>query len=536
MKEFAHLFTSLDQTNKTKDKIEALTVFFQSAPSQDKVWALALFTGRRPKRTVKTSLIRNWALEASNLPLWLFNESYQAAGDLADTISLILPESESSHEKTLTEWINFINDLGNLTDEEKKISILEAWKQLSKIEKFVWVKLVTGNFRIGVSLSLVIQALDKQLKIDRNIIAHRLMGDWDPFTVTFDDLIYNHSDNNDHSKPYPYCLAYALDENTLSKMGSPEEWSAEWKWDGIRSQLIKRNNEIFLWTRGEELVTKNFPEITNFASQVPDGTVLDGEILPYSENHPLPFGILQTRIGRKNLTEKVLKEAPVVFMAYDVLEWEGQDYRQEEFQQRRIVLRELKSKLNAAAFLFSPEVSFSSWEELKNLKDEARKFYAEGFMLKKKNSIYHVGRKRGDWFKWKADPFSADGVLVYAQKGHGKRAGLFTDYTFAVWENNELVPFAKAYSGLTDEEIREVDRYVKKNTKERFGPVRTVPPAMVFEIGFEGIQKSSRHKSGIAVRFPRILRWRKDKKASEADSLDNLKKLYDQYGSKESQD
>jgi len=387
-----------------------------------------------------------------------------------------------------------------------------------------------GSFRVGVSQTLVVRALAEATNIESNSIAHRLMGKWLPTTTSFEKLIYNEDKNDNASRPYPFYLAYPI-EGVISDLGDADDWYVEWKWDGIRSQIIYRNNELFIWTRGEDLATEKFPELHILKSLLPAGTVLDGEIVSYRNYKPLPFNILQTRIGRKNLTKKILQEAPVAFIVYDLLEENGIDIRNLSQQERRKKLEQLLVKFSVPnTFILSPLIEFKKWEDLGELHKQSRQNAAEGFMLKKKTSGYQVGRKKGDWWKWKVTPLSVDAVLVYAQKGHGRRAELFTDYTFGVWdEEKKLVPFAKAYSGLTDKEIAQVDNFIKKNTLEKFGPVRTVTPQLVFEIGFEGINASPRHKSGIAVRFPRILRWRKDKPIEEADTLQNLKKILESF-------
>jgi DNA ligase-1 len=386
-----------------------------------------------------------------------------------------------------------------------------------------------GSFRIGVSQTLVIRAIAEIAGVDPSIISHRVMGNWNPFDVTYKDLIHSENIRDESSRPYPFYLAYAL-EGELEDLGDPLDWFAEWKWDGIRSQIIYRNNEFYIWSRGEELVTDKFPELHPLKNFLPDNTVLDGELLCFSDDRPLSFNVMQTRIGRKNLTKKILDEAPVAFIGYDIMEWNGEDVRIKIQKDRRELLEKVFQQIQSVkSFRLSPLVSFTEWDELKELHKQSRENIAEGFMLKKKSAPYLTGRKKGDWWKWKIEPLSVDAVLIYAQKGHGRRAELYTDYTFAVWDKDKLVPFAKAYSGLTDAEIREVDRFVKQHTLEKFGPVRTVKPQLVFEIGFEGINASTRHKSGIAVRFPRILRWRKDKPLEEADTLENLRKILDAY-------
>ncbi|HEX8546601.1 MAG TPA: ATP-dependent DNA ligase [Cytophagaceae bacterium] len=530
MKNFAALFSSLYQTNKTKEKVNALREYFEKASDTDKVWALAVFTDRKPKKPVNSTFLRTWAIEYSEVPVWLFEESYHVVGDLAEAIALMLPLPERESGLSLTEWINIILDMHGKDDASKKEIIIDAWKQLTTEERFVFNKLLTGSLRVGASQNLAVLALADLTKIDRSVISHRLMGNWDPLSVSFHDLLFGVNEYDDITRPYPFFLAYAIEDGP-EKLGAPEEWQAEWKWDGIRSQLIRRMGNSYIWSRGEELVTDKFPEIKSFVDLLPDGTVLDGELLPFVDGKPLPFNVLQTRIGRKNLSAKILSSAPIVFMSYDVMEFEGRDLRPEPLAVRRKVLQSLLQKYPHPAFQYSTEVPFNDWKHLTELRLESRTNLAEGFMIKRRSSPYLVGRKRGDWWKWKIDPYTVDGVLVYAQKGHGRRADLYTDYTFAIWNEGKLVPFAKAYSGLTDVELKQVDAYIRRNIKEKFGPVRTVNPELVFEIAFEGIQLSTRHKCGVAVRFPRILRWRKDKKAEEADSLETVKQMMQQNDS-----
>ncbi|WP_411275200.1 ATP-dependent DNA ligase [Daejeonella sp.] len=531
MKRFTELFLQLDRTNKTNEKVELLKGYFLSAPDDDKIWALALFTGRRPARKIKSSQVQEWALELAGIPQWLFRESYGSVGDLAETVSLILPQpTETSKEKSLAEWFAALANLKNASDDEKKQFILDAWKQLSSFEIFVFNKLLMGSFRIGVSQTLVTRAIADTAESTPAIISHRLMGSWEPTTTTYKDLIHSENSADEFSKPYPFYLSHAI-QGTVDGLGNHKDWFAEWKWDGIRSQIIYREGEIYIWSRGEELITDKFPELLVLKNYLPEGTVLDGELICFGDTKPLSFNVLQTRIGRKNLTKKILEEAPAVFIAYDIMEFGGKDIRSEEQQIRRNILADIVHAAGIPAiFKLSPLLEFTTWQELKDLHLRAREFAAEGFMLKHMEAKYLAGRKKGDWWKWKTDPLSIDAVLVYAQKGSGRRAELYTDYTFAVWDGEKLVPFAKAYSGLTDKELGKVDYFIKRNTLEKFGPVRTVKAELVFEIGFEGINASTRHKSGIAVRFPRILRWRMDKTAKEADTLDNLRTLLNQFG------
>lgn len=525
MKDFSILIKSLEQTTQTNKKVKSLVEFFQNADEKDKVWAIALFTHKRPKRQVNTRQLREWVIDSSGLPDWLFEESYHVVGDLAETLALVYPSGQQQNQESLDYWINYLYGLKDQEDEEKKQRIIAAWQQLNTDEKFIFNKLITGGFRIGVSKNLIIKALSSYTEESSEVISHRLMGNWDPFETDFQTLVLDERPNENASKPYPFYLAYPV-EKEIESLGNVAEWSAEWKWDGIRSQLIKRNGEWFLWSRGEELITDKFPEFGEVIDQLPDGTVIDGELLPFKDGKPLDFGILQTRIGRKNLTKKIMNDAPPIIKAYDLLECDGKDIRNESYDSRRSKLMNLLGdEAIKTKIIMSDSVSFSSWEELADKRSSSRENSAEGFMLKRRDSVYKAGRKRGDWFKWKVDPMTIDAVMIYAQKGHGRRADLFSDYTFAVWRGDELVSFAKAYSGLTDKEMQEVSNWVKKNTIEKFGPVRTVTPELVFEVAFEGIAVSKRHKSGIALRFPRIKRWRKDKKKEEANTLEDLKQF-----------
>ena len=534
MKHFTDLFLALDQTTKTTVKIQSLVDFFTVASDTDKVWAIALFSHRRPRRTVTTSLLRVWAAEKAGIPLWLFEETYHVVGDLAETIAKVLPtKSAASTNKDLSEWIQYIMHLKDKDEEEKKHQITSAWETLTADERFLFNKLITGGFRVGVSQKLVTKALAKYLAADSNAasreenqIAHRLMGNWDPVTMSFEELILNENPNDDLSRPYPFYLAYAL-EGLPEELGEPEDWAAEWKWDGIRGQLIRREGKLFLWSRGEELVTDKYPELGALADAVCPDFVIDGEILAYQEGTPLAFQALQKRIGRKTVSKKLMAEVPVIIMAYDLLEINGVDIREQHYEMRRDQLRIIISELplHHDILKLSELQEFSSWSQLSALRETARDRQTEGFMLKRKTGDYKVGRKKGDWWKWKVDPMTVDAVMIYAMRGHGRRANLYTDFTFAVWDGDKLVSFTKAYSGLTDAEFKELTNFVNKNTVERFGPVRSVSPELVFEIAFEGISESKRHKSGVALRFPRIKRWRRDKPAKEADTLDNLKAL-----------
>ncbi|WP_332018667.1 ATP-dependent DNA ligase [Kaistella sp.] len=524
MKHFAELISTLESTNKTNAKIDAMVHYLNTAPENDKLWFLALFTGKRPKRPVNTNLLKQWALEIIQLPEWLFLESYSSVGDLGETLSLILPPPENDIQKSLSQWMTELIHLKDQTDEEKKKYVTESWNGLNYTERFIFNKLIGGSFRIGVSKKLLITALSKYSDIDSSQLMHSIMGKWNMDEMNFDDLITGTNINPDNSKPYPFCLAYPLEKET-QELGKPEEWQAEYKWDGIRGQLIKRNTEIFIWSRGEELVTPQFPELVTALEHIPGNFVLDGEILAVNDDEVLNFNELQKRLNRKTITPKMLREIPVKVFVYDILEFNDEDLREKPLSERRKILENLIETYPVEHIKISGSVPFKNWDDLIAIRENSRENNSEGLMLKQKNSHYHSGRKKGDWWKWKVDALTIDAVLIYAQKGSGRRSGYYTDYTFAVKKDDQLVTIAKAYSGLTDKEIMEVSRFVTKNSLEKFGPVRTVKPELVFEIAFEGIGFSNRHKSGVALRFPRIVRWRRDKKADEIDDIEEVRKL-----------
>ncbi|QBO57267.1 ATP-dependent DNA ligase [Chryseobacterium salivictor] len=524
MKDFAQLINALDSTNKTTAKVEAMVSYLNTADANDKLWFLALFTGKRPKRPVNTNLLKQWALEITLLPEWLFIESYAAVGDLGETLSLILPNAENQIDKPLTQWMTELTALKDQTDDEKKKYVLESWNGLNHVERFIFNKLIGGSFRIGVSKKLLINALSKYSGIETNILMHSIMGKWKIEDKNFDDLILGTHINPDASKPYPFCLAYPL-EKEIQELGDRKNWQAEFKWDGIRGQFIKRNEEIFIWSRGEELVTEQFPEIVSALKEVEGNFVIDGEILVVKDDRVLNFNELQKRLNRKTIPKKMLEELPCHIFVYDILELEFEDLRERSLSERRLLLESLLVDAPLKNIKISEIITTGTWEELAQIRENSRDNNSEGLMLKETNSRYHAGRKKGDWWKWKVSPLTIDAVLIYAQKGSGRRSSYYTDYTFAVKNDDKLVTIAKAYSGLTDKEIMEVSKFVNKNAIEKFGPVRTVKPELVFEIAFEGIGFSSRHKSGVALRFPRIVRWRRDKTADQIDDLEEIKKL-----------
>lgn len=525
MKFFAQLIMALDSTNKTNQKLAAIDHFLQEAAAADKLWMLALFTGKRPKRVVSTTLMKEWVLSITKYPQWLFLECYAAVGDLGEVISLLLPPAQQQEEKSLAEWMHAIIALKDADMATKKEFVFNAWHSLSHTERFIFNKLLGGSFRIGVSGKTMINALALHYQLEANAIAHSIMGKWDLATTDFDLLIKGAYTNTNISKPYPFCLAYPIDQaaNTLHDLAA---WQIEYKWDGIRAQLIKRDNEIFIWSRGEELITDQFPELRTTAMQWEGNFVIDGEILPQRNGKILDFSSLQKRLNRKTLHKQTLQDIPVVFYAYDILEINKSDIRMQALCERRQILVSLFNQQTVTTNIQLPGLlEAKDIAGLIALKEGAIKLNSEGLMIKHTQSIYHTGRKKGDWWKWKKDPFTLDAVLIYAQKGAGRRSSYYTDYTFAIKDGAQLVTIAKAYSGLTDEEIKQVSSFVNANAKEKFGPVRTVPPVLVFEIAFEGISRSNRHKAGVALRFPRIARWRKDKTAADIDELENIKQL-----------
>lgn len=528
---FADLVSEISTSTKTNEKIQSLVDYFAIAPDADKVWVIAIFSGRRPRRAVNSRLMREWCIEMANIPEWLFNECYHTVGDLSETLALLLPYAKNGDQKT-ENLSNYLEKFISIEKEDESIRknfIVNSWQQMNKNERFVFNKFITGSFRIGVSQKTIVNALAKVVELSPSVIAHRISGNWDPVTTTFKELLSENVSLSDFSKPYPFYLAYAIDGD-VENLGNINEWQAEWKWDGIRGQIIKRNNELFVWSRGEELMTDKFPEYFILKDLLPDGVVLDGEIIPAEQGKPLPFAVLQTRIGRKNISKKQLQEAPISFFAYDLLEYNYEDWRGKSLTERRKKLEEILTPIKNNAIQISEIIHFNSWNELAELRKKSREMNSEGIMLKRKNSNYKVGRKRGDWWKWKIDPLTIDCVMVYAQKGSGRRSNLYTDYTFAVKEGDKLVTFTKAYSGLTDKEFAQIDNFVKRNSIEKFGPVRTVKPELVFEIAFEGIAASNRHKSGVALRFPRMSRWRKDKTVDEINTMDDLKEMLKMYG------
>ncbi len=523
--DFVDLYHLISATSSTSGKVALLERFFGEAPEGDLGWAIHVLRGGKLDRPVTATQLRALCGEVSGLPGWLIEESYSVVGDLAETISKLVAAVRPRRPVSLRAWAKEVQELKSATIGDRLRRVKESWEGMSEDECLVFNKLITGGLRIGVSQGLVVKALAGLVGQAETAVAQRLAALRDPDAFCLADLQGGGGDSVSMA-PYPFCLAFPL-AGDASSLGTLGAWLVEWKWDGIRGQIVRRAGDCAVWSRGEELITEAFPDLVEIARHLPDGTVLDGEIVAWRDGAPAPFSDLQRRLNRKRVHPALLSSIPAGFLAYDLLESGGEDLRMMPLDGRR---RRLAALLGPGALTddriqISPQVEADSWEELDTLRRHARKQGAEGLMVKLQESAYVAGRKRGAWWKWKAEPLSVDGVLVYAQRGHGRRAGLYTDYTFAVWSGQQLVPFAKAYSGLSDAEIQEVDRFVREHTKERFGPVRTVQPLLVFEIAFEGIQASSRHKSGVAVRFPRIARWRRDKPSGEADTIDTLRAL-----------
>jgi DNA ligase 1 len=532
MRAFSELYEELDTTTSTNLKVAAMVRFFNTATPADAAWAAYILSGHRLKRFIGPALLRRWLVEVSALPEWLVEESYSTVGDLAETVALLLETDLSAAavvpDLPLSTWIeDRLLPLREVDEEQQRTAIVEWWRTLPYRECFILNKLLTGELRVGVSELLVTRALSEVLRIERGDVTRRLMGEWRPSAEFWEGLRSTAPPTSDPAAPYPFYLASPLEADPAT-LGDASGWLAEWKWDGIRSQLIRREGKCFIWSRGEDLVTERFPEVVAEAAQLPDGVVLDGELVAWRDGAIRPFAELQQRIGRKKVTPAILKQVPVRFLAYDLLEQSNTDIRSLPLRERRerlvALIRDVPNILGISA-----AIEASSWEELAKLREESRSRAVEGLMLKALDSPYGTGRQRGSWWKWKIEPFSFDGVMLYAQPGHGRRSNLYTDYTFGVWSNGELVPVAKAYSGLSNAEIAELDRWIRAHTTEKFGPVRQVEQTQVFELAYEGIAASSRHKSGIALRFPRILRRRTDKPAEEADKLSDLQAVLEAH-------
>lgn len=534
MRAFTELYDAIDATTATGEKLAAMAEYFRQASPSDAAIAAYFLSGQRVLRSVPTRLLYELTLETTGLPGWLVDASYASVGDFSETIALLLPDPGTGTDASLAEiYETSIVPLATSDDAGRRAIILDAWKEMDARQRYVYQKLIRGGLRVGVQKKMVVRAIAMAHELEPAIVAARVSGRMDP-TAEWYERVTSADAGEDIARPLPFYLAHQLDDPPGEVLGDRGEWLAEWKYDGIRAQLIvphtPRHNPPMLWSRGEEDVGEQFPEILAAARSLPGGTVLDGEILGWEDGGPAPFAFLQTRLNRKAKTAGQLPlfdERRIVLRAFDVLRFEGKDVRGSTLRERRNILAYLD--LPAPTIAATMPVDEPTWEGLARLRETSRERRVEGLMLKHWAGTYNIGRTKPEggtgWWKWKIGPMTLDAVLVLAQHGSGRRAGLYTDYTFALWHEGELVNFAKAYSGLTNEEIERVDHWIRRNTVRRAGPVREVRPELVFELGFEGVQESTRHKSGLAVRFPRILKWRTDKKAAEADELEALRRL-----------
>lgn len=534
---FARLYRELDASTRTTDKHDALVRYFQSVPDGDGAWAVALFTGRRPKRGVSGKLMRRTASEVSGIPEWLIGICHESVGDGAETLALVLPNPDERVEApTLRQAIEqTVIPIRAMTDNEKVEHLKACWRTMDHPLRFALLKLISGAMRVGVQKCTVTRALAavaKDERVDAAVVAHRLSGHWAPTPENYRTLLTPLDETEGDARPYPFFLASPIDDADVPKLGEPSEWIAEHKWDGVRAQMIHRAGVTTLWSRGDEPLTDAFPELVHLGARLPEGTVLDGEVLAFEQGRPLPFVSLQKRILRTQRDLMLFDDVPVVFMAYDIMEHAGRDVRERPLHERLDLLDAVLAPLvNEKHLERSHPIPFGAWNQLAHERSASRERHVEGIMLKRADSPYRTGRVRGDWWKWKVEPHTIDAVLVYAQLGSGKRATRFTDYTFALWDRNptdedaKLIPFAKAYSGLTNQEIEQVDRRIRTSIVAKRGPIRVVEPALLFELAFEGLQRSNRHKGGIALRFPRIARWRTDKGIREADTIATLEAM-----------
>lgn len=526
MKRFVQLFAELDGSTATSRKVAAMARYFREAPPEDAAWGLFFLMGRRQKRVLSIRALAGELLTKTALPSFLIDECYAAVGDLGEVLALLLVgDGAASDERPLHEIAEAVRNLGALELPEQVQGALALLDGLDSTGRLVLIKMLTGELRVGASELLALKGLSEASGIDRPELQARVLGEWEPTAERFSSFIAEGKTERSGIQPYPFFLATPVDPVTgPSVLGPASEFFAEWKWDGIRCQLVKRDGAIALWSRGEELITDRFPELVDAAATLPDGVVLDGEAIPLDEHgKPYPFALLQKRIGRKKLGAKILAEVPMYFVAYDLLE-EGDDLRATPFVERR---RRLEALLidRHERFVLSRRVEGASWEDLAERRAEARERGVEGLMLKRVSGVYGTTRSKGDLFKWKIEPYELDAVMIYAHPGHGRRSNRYTDYTFGVFKDGALVPIARAYSGLTDAEIETLDRWIRSHTLERFGPTRVVEAIQVFTLHFEGIARSSRHKTGLALRFPRIARWRDDKPAAEAGTYEDLERL-----------
>jgi len=518
MRLFGQLLQACLQEPKTLQKISLLSDYFNEESPENMPMALHFLMGENMGRFCSGRQLREWAAQLLGLPDWLVDESYEALGDNSETISLLFPNKPSSLAHDLKAVCERIQQLKSEPIDVKKDWIIDVWSKSSRDDIYTFNKLLGGGIRIGASKKNVLKALSRTVHLDVDILEQRLLGTWEPTKIAYDALVNPDDIAGKGTCPYPFFLASPIQDVDATLMPF-SDWQIEPKWDGIRAQLVHRQEGTQLWSRGNDLISDQFPDILDSASELPYG-VYDGEVLAWGADGPQPFADLQKRLNRKKVTRQLLASIPCIMMLYDCLEFEGVDVREQALHERCKKIRDLRPP-----FYTSNPLTLNGVSALNDYVKNARNNRVEGVIIKRLSSAYKSGRVRGDWWKLKVDPLLLDVVIMYAQKGKGIRSGLFTDYTFGVWDNNQLVPIGKAYSGLTNDEIKQVHQILNNHLTDRFGPVRGVSPCVVLEVAFDSIQESPRHKSGLALRFPRINRLRLDKPVEEANSLEDARAL-----------
>lgn len=517
MQSFATLLEQLAFTPSRNGKIAHLVSAFRTMPDPERGYALAAITGDLALRNVTPSLLRGLVAEETDAEL--FRLSYDFVGDLAETVALIWPHSGTLAETPLADAVE---ELAAAAKAELPALIARRLTHMTPSQRYAYLKLATGGLRVGVSAQLARSALAQFGGVEVTEIEELWHGLTPPYLPLFDWLEGGEKPVSLAAAPFrPVMLSTATSLEDLAEF-EPADFTAEWKWDGIRVQAVNDGGTRRLYSRTGEDISRSFPDVVSALNF--DGT-LDGELLVKRGEEVAPFGDLQKRLGRKKPGKAILASHPAALRLYDLLFLNGEDWRGRPLVQRRTGLREIVADLSDPRIDLSPPLVFTRWEDLAELRANPPESVVEGVMIKRLSSAYIAGRKRGHWFKWKRDPMLVDAVMLYAQRGHGKRSGYYSDFTFGVWQGDQLVPVGKAYFGFTDAELKELDRFVRGNTIDRFGPVRAVKPELVLEVAFEGLSESTRHKSGLAMRFPRINRIRTDKPASEAGTVEELRRL-----------
>ncbi|ATI41074.1 ATP-dependent DNA ligase [Pacificitalea manganoxidans] len=525
MRAFARLLDRLSFTPSRNDKLTLIADYLRDTPDPDRGWALAALTGDLDLRSITPSRLRQ--MVEGRIDAELFRLSYDYVGDLAETIALIWPETETDAQREttppdipLSQVVTRLQAMGRANVPAEMAQMLDA---LAPEARFALLKLVTGGLRVGVSAQLAKTALARFGEVELTEIVELWHGLTPPYTDLFAWLTGGEKPVNAARAPFrPVMLSTATDLDQLQAL-DPAEHFAEWKWDGIRVQAVAEAGTRRIYSRTGEDISGAFPDLVEAMEF--EGA-LDGELLVRQGTTGVgSFADLQKRLNRKTVSKALLKSNPAMLRAYDLLVDGGDDIRALPQTARRARLETFLAPLDPARFDLSPLIPFTTWDDVAQARDDLPDPVIEGVMIKRRDTPYLAGRSRGPWFKWKRDPYLIDAILLYAQRGHGKRSGFYSDYTFGVWKGNEIVPVGKAYFGFTDEELKQLDRFIRDNTRERFGPVRSVTPDLVLEIAFEGLNRSPRHKSGVAMRFPRVHRIRWDKPAQEADHLSTLEAM-----------